>query len=105
MTTQKTIDEIAGLIMYMDDLICLDPDNNPFFFVDGVRMDYNRDYTSAQNAIDKFKLFTENIETEECWKDGKHCGDCTHVPATCMRCLVEDYRERAAKLVQYLDHN
>ncbi len=29
----------------------------------------------------------------------EHCGDCTKIPMTCIRCLTEDYYEKAKKIL------
>jgi hypothetical protein len=100
---QKTIDEIAGLILYMDDLIINDQDNNPYVYIDGVKVPFRKEYDNPISAINKFKGFIKVMEEEDCWKDGKHSGDCTKVPATCFRCLVEEYRSRASKLIEYFE--
>lgn len=42
-------------------------------------------------------------QTEECWKDGAHAGDCTHVPMTCFRCLCEDRVEKARKYINWFN--
>lgn len=100
---QNTIDEIAGLILYMDDIIINDEDNNPYMMINGEKVRFRREYDDPLSAIKKFKGFVKVMEEEDCWKDGKHCGDCTKVPATCFRCLVEDYRARASKLIEYFE--
>lgn len=33
--------------------------------------------------------------SEEPWSDGKHCGDCTNVPMSCFRCIVDEYYKKA----------
>lgn len=35
----------------------------------------------------------------------KHFGDCTKVPMTCMRCYVDNARERAVKIISMLDRD
>jgi len=32
---------------------------------------------------------------EEPWSNGRHHGDCTQLPVTCFRCMIEDYYRRA----------
>lgn len=36
------------------------------------------------------------------WADGKHFGDCTNYPMTCMRCLIDGFKEEAGELMAML---
>jgi len=51
--------------------------------------------------IDQWNNYLKALN-EEPWKDGKHEGDCTTVPMTCIRCLVERYYKCAKEEVEKL---
>lgn len=48
------------------------------------------------------KEFDKNVKgalNEEYWKDGKHFGDCTSEPNTCMRCFYEECIDVAERML------
>ena len=57
-------------------------------------------------AIDKAQGFWVSWKRAllfEPYADGKHCGDCTKEPHTCMRCLVGDYYGQADEIIKFQD--
>lgn len=53
------------------------------------------DSASAENAVAHARKLFDGLDTDPTWGNGRHEGDCTKVPFTCCRCLVEDYIHRA----------
>jgi hypothetical protein len=57
----------------------------------------NRDWDGPElNDMlrENWKHLVEGLELEP-WNDGQHYGDCTRIPVTCLRCVIDEYYERA----------
>ena len=50
-----------------------------------------------EEALIDWNTYHVPARTEE------HCGDCTNVPAPCMRCQVDDYYEKAEKYLEKMN--
>lgn len=37
---------------------------------------------------------------EDPWANGQHYGDCTQVPMSCFRCIVDEYYKRAEEEIE-----
>jgi hypothetical protein len=48
------------------------------------------------------RIFQQLTKCDD-WKDGKHMGDCTKEPNTCIRCMVEEMVDDAAKILKVYD--
>lgn len=62
------------------------------------------DGRSIEEVKEIWKSYFESVKTEECWKDGKHCGDCTKIPMTCNRCMCEERLRIARKFINYFNN-
>lgn len=61
-------------------------------------LEYHEEHKTIEETIQRWYNILKALHTEKCWADGKHCGDCTKEPATCYRCLVGEFVNRAAHL-------
>lgn len=59
---------------------------------------------TIEEVVAQWKGYIDYTQTDEAWKDGGHCGDCTKVPMTCFRCMCEGRLETARKFMQYFDN-
>lgn len=55
---------------------------------------------TVEQEIKNWKSYVETTLTSPEWKDGKHCGDCTKVPATCFRCMCEERLKETRKFIE-----
>ena len=57
--------------------------------------------------LDRAKAFWQGcldaLTNDPAWAGGKHAGDCTNQPMTCMRCFVKDKRDEAVSLINAMD--
>lgn len=82
---QKHIDEIAAAFFFLEDYAGrFDPSES----------NYIPEYENLEDAREMFFRQVNSLDSPP-WERGKHYGDCTNVPMTCNRCLVDDYRTRA----------
>ena len=88
----NVLDEVAAVFFFLEDYTMQFLDNTKFSELDGVFPEWD-DFETARMAYSNFVNELDNKP----WNDGQHCGDCTNVPFTCTRCLVEGYREPAQK--------
>jgi hypothetical protein len=57
----------------------------------------------VEEACDRFYSMVKAIENpDDNWFNGVHCGDCTKVCGTCLRCLVEEFVDDAKKQLEKL---
>lgn len=56
------------------------------------------DFRRGEDAIAWARKHDEALEGEP-WSNGRHCGDCTKQPHTCLRCVMEEAEERAKELI------
>ena len=82
---EKTIDRIAFALFYQDYIWDNDIDNS-------------LDYKEIESAL---KMWNQLISAlnEPPWDNGKHMGDCTDVPITCTRCVIEEFFSKAKKIL------
>ncbi len=61
-------------------------------------------YGKSIDEISKYwKGLFQTAITEDCWKDGKHMGDCTKCPCTCFRCLCEEHMGETRRVVEFFN--
>lgn len=77
------LDEVVALLLTIEDE-CAEQ------FMD----EHARDHRDFAESREWWGRVVKSLEASP-----EHCGDCTNVPMTCTRCLVEDYRERARLLM------
>lgn len=58
---------------------------------------------TIDEVAERWKSFFKVAITDPTWSDGKHNGDCTHVPATCFRCMCEEQMQKVRKFVTEYD--
>lgn len=59
---------------------------------------------SLDGSDEQFKsLYSEFYVNLGQWENAEHMGDCTKFPATCVRCLHDDYMDHARKFEMVLD--
>ena len=81
----ETIDELAALLMYIDDLIFYDEYGDKFMNIGGKQIPYRKEYQNINNAVEMYNDLVEEMNTSPMWKDGRHEGDCIKVAQTCIR--------------------
>lgn len=59
---------------------------------DGETIIINGDtYGKTVNEVaDRWKAYFKVAINDNAWNNGKHAGDCTHIPMTCFRCMCEE---------------
>ena len=60
-----------------------DSDPNTFYGIEQLNKDYHR-----------WMKWRESDEFAE------HCGDCTNQPMTCLRCVIDEYKEKADEFIE-----
>lgn len=60
----------------------------------------NAGVTSASIYAQFLKFYDLRESVEKDYIDGFHCGDCTSVPASCTRCIIDDARNSAEEFMQ-----
>ena len=68
-----------------------------------VPMTGDTDRRTLAQGIEWWKSVFDMVEKEEWWKDGKHSGDCTRVPATCFRCMCESHLHTARRFTKWFN--
>lgn len=58
---------------------------------------------TVEQQVEIWKSYINAVNTDECWKDGNHCGDCTKVPMTCFRCMCENRLKNARKFLEWFN--
>ncbi len=84
--SKDVIDAVAASMMAYEDLD------------DGAFDDGNLLASNVSRGIRMFRQIATGIEEDSKdnpWINGQHYGDCTGVPMSCNRCIVEDLRKRA----------
>ncbi len=84
--SDEQLDQIVPLIQWVS------------FAVIGWKTDLGFEYPTLDDAR---KAWENELKTYAQQKE--HCGDCTNLPMTCIRCLVEDQRKDAQTLVRFLN--
>jgi len=61
-----------------------------------------REYDSEDVNDMIVELWIKHLQAlqEDPWANGRHYGDCTQVPMSCFRCIVDEYYERAEKEIK-----
>ena len=54
------------------------------------------DCMDPEEAVSFIRRIEKSLD-EEPWADGKHEGDCTKQPMTCIRCMIEGAEDEARK--------
>jgi hypothetical protein len=67
-------------------------------FLDRDGRDYDDEYVNE--IIIELWIKHLNALKEEPWVNGQHYGDCTQVPMSCFRCIVDDYYKRAEEEIK-----
>jgi len=58
---------------------------------------------TVDEVVERWKSWFKVAIEDPTWAEGKHCGDCTHVPTTCFRCMCEEKMEKIRKLIKVLE--
>ncbi len=53
------------------------------------------DEMTPEDAVAYSRRLEACMNDDPLWSDGKHHGDCTQQPTTCVRCLIEDAERQA----------
>lgn len=63
------------------------------------------DDMTCEQAVASARRQASALTDDPTWTDGKHGGDCTSQPHTCMRCVVEQAEQDARTLYEQDVHN
>jgi hypothetical protein len=55
------------------------------------------DSMTPERAVAFIRGIEEAMNTEECWANGRHEGDCTKKPFSCARCMFEEAEDEARR--------
>ena len=61
-------------------------------------LEYHDEHATLDSAFTQWERILHSLKVEKCWKNGKHCGDCTKEPQTCQRCFVGNIVNKAGLL-------
>ena len=67
-------------------------------FLENEGRDYSSNYVNE--LIVELWIKHLNALNEEPWANGQHYGDCTQVPMSCFRCIVDEYYEKAEREIR-----
>ena len=90
---ESSIDWFVPVHLFLEDIVVVGA--NP---EEGFTHEYV-DIADAQQFWDKLLV---SIEIDPMWSEGKHCGDCTKEPMTCMRCYVDSTRREAMHVFEFM---